>query len=915
MENIKEYKCKNCGALLNLNSAANGVISCEYCNSSFTLPKKDADDKLLGYLAAAERNITLGKFDDAYELYRKASEYDSTEPEAYFGMAIANYKIQYLKDLVNNRLLPICYEFKKIKFTKDKNYQKALETATDEQRETYRQKGEEIEYIQREFTSLEASGLDYDCFICTKVTEESDTANGNRYTNDATEAHKIYNYIKKNGYKPFYSEQDIRGRTGAAYEALILYALYFSECMLIVCSDEKYLQSPWVKNEYTRFLKMLENEDKERDSIAFVFNGNPIENLPGKKGKIQGINLADSSALSDILKFVETHTPEATKKREEEKRKKEERQRKLEEQQARLDEVMKLLAEQNNPQSPVSRSVENSGALNFHDMVLAAQASTDTVEAQAMYNMILKKNKNYSDAWFGLYKLEYDEDPMSSLNEDICSNKDLHWYNRTLDDINAYATSFEQSENFQNAVNCAKGLEAVRLDSFKKDVISRANSFKNIIFDKMLEKTYAFINDRKFKDSQQFLSTMLREFEDDNEKISYCKAALFVIDIASASEDNVVNISKTKIEIGDDFDFVKINELDNGFIDNYKAAKTLAKKDYLYVLNKFEQNLCNLIKEDFLIGNCTNSIYSEIKEDNDKKLITVKPTLKKYSVAKKSTLIGSIAFGLLAIIFLVFWDISVVGAAVGFPALVIAIVLTCLYNYNVWDSLILKIFIGALYLLSVIFLIFWKLSPVGAGVGFPSLVIGIGGVVAFFILDRKETKFNIAHVNYPKKMNDFIEVCIEAVNDDFKAYDNLLKILESTFSIDNMNLAKVEITAEMIDAKKQEYGEDYKERVYAIIAGNLEQLSEEKESNNTTATKSSSVAYVDDKMYCEKCHSKVKPTRKFNVALFIILCFIYLIPGIIYGIVCLCRPKNRCPICKSLCIPVYSAKQKGLPNA
>ena len=99
--------------------------------------------------------------------------------------------------------------------------------------------------------------------MCVKVSDEQ---GGN--TKDSYEALKLYNHLKKRGYKPFYSEEEIRGRTGTQYEATILYALYTSECMLIVCSKEEYLLTPWVKNEYSRFMELIHDERKDVDAMV-----------------------------------------------------------------------------------------------------------------------------------------------------------------------------------------------------------------------------------------------------------------------------------------------------------------------------------------------------------------------------------------------------------------------------------------------------------------------------------------------------------------------------------------------------------------------------------------------------------------------------------------------------------------------
>ena len=296
------FKCLGCGNGLESGKAVDGLVTCDFCGMKRTVPKRETKPAALTYLMLAEHDLEVGEFDKAYTGYRKAAEADGEEPEAYFGMALARFKVQYLKDFTAEtvRFQPICHEITEKKFTEDKNYLKALSLSSGNRRAKYEEQAREIDYINREFCTLKAKGAKYDCFLCVKVTNES-----GGHTEDSHTATTLYHELKKAGYSPFYSEEEVRGRTGADYEALILYALWSSRCMLVICSNEEYLQTPWVKNEYTRFIKMLREEEKEDRSIAIVFGDTPVEKLSGVQGKIQGIPFKSYDALDRIRAFVD----------------------------------------------------------------------------------------------------------------------------------------------------------------------------------------------------------------------------------------------------------------------------------------------------------------------------------------------------------------------------------------------------------------------------------------------------------------------------------------------------------------------------------------------------------------------------------------------------------------------------------
>lgn len=307
---MAQATCMGCGAPIDISKSAGGVVECSYCHRKNTVPKSASADAV-HFLAIGEHALMCGKFDEAYAACKKASELDKNESEAYFGMALAEFGVRYIKDEVGGRLQPVCHKIGDKSFTTDANYLAAIACASPEQTELYAERAEEIEHIRREFIGFENDGLDFDCFICAKLTD----ADGNR-TKDYKTADDIYWYLKNNGYKPFFSEYDVKDRTGADYEALICYALYASECMIVVCGDEEYLKTPWVKNEYMRFIELIDDEQKERDAICIAFNGKPIERLPGRSGRLQGVDTSVFGAAERIAEFVENHTPAARKKKE-----------------------------------------------------------------------------------------------------------------------------------------------------------------------------------------------------------------------------------------------------------------------------------------------------------------------------------------------------------------------------------------------------------------------------------------------------------------------------------------------------------------------------------------------------------------------------------------------------------------------
>ena len=95
MPDFEKFECPYCTHSLNPTEIKDGVMFCPWCGHSFTAVKPDS--KAAGFVAMGEHDLDTARFNDAYEAFEKAAELDPTEPEAYFGMALAEFNVRYLK--------------------------------------------------------------------------------------------------------------------------------------------------------------------------------------------------------------------------------------------------------------------------------------------------------------------------------------------------------------------------------------------------------------------------------------------------------------------------------------------------------------------------------------------------------------------------------------------------------------------------------------------------------------------------------------------------------------------------------------------------------------------------------------------------------------------------------------------------
>lgn len=263
-------------------------------------------------LNSAWEGLKEAQFDHAQELFRRVIDNRNYNvAEAYFGLALAESKVQLIWDYTQNRVQPICFDYG-INFSENRNYKEALEFCSGDRRAEYislaADIGELLSYF-REFRAMEGSGGDkpdtaYDCFICVKVSDKD----GNK-TDDCKwiEDNRVYEALNKE-VRTFYSEIDCgkyAEKGTLKYGALILYALSRAKCLLLVCSEEEYLQTPWVKNEYTRFCNFLKlrNQDAGKQ-IVMVIKGKEVELPNGLRSK--GYQDIDRMSQTNILSLVET---------------------------------------------------------------------------------------------------------------------------------------------------------------------------------------------------------------------------------------------------------------------------------------------------------------------------------------------------------------------------------------------------------------------------------------------------------------------------------------------------------------------------------------------------------------------------------------------------------------------------------
>ena len=300
-------KCKMCGGDLEIAEGVT-IAECEYCGTKQTVPKA-MDENLQNLFNRANTLRIKSEFDKAEKLYEKIIQADTTQSEAYWGLILCKYGIEYVDDPATFKKIPTCHRASYDSIIADDDYKSAIENADMSQRAIYEEQAKEIDRIQKDILVLAQKEETYDVFICYKETD----AKGHR-TQDSVIANDIYYQLTQEGFKVFYAAITLEGKLGSAYEPIIFAALNSAKVMLSIGTKPEYFNAVWVKNEWSRFLKIIK---KDRSKLLIpCYRDMDAYELPEEFAHLQAQDMAKIGFINDIVrgikKVIKKDEPKAT---------------------------------------------------------------------------------------------------------------------------------------------------------------------------------------------------------------------------------------------------------------------------------------------------------------------------------------------------------------------------------------------------------------------------------------------------------------------------------------------------------------------------------------------------------------------------------------------------------------------------
>ncbi len=276
-------KCKMCGGTLQVQEGSN-IAECMYCGTKQTIPKID-DEKKRQLFDRANLYRLNNEFDKASAVYEYIINDYPREAEAYWGVCLCRYGIEYVVDSRTNRRIPTCHRAQFKSILDDEDYKKACENADALSAQLYYGEAQYIDSVQKNILAISSREDPFDVFICYKETDEL----GGR-TRDSIVANFIYNELTNLGYKVFYSRVTLAEKLGTAYEPYIFSALNSAKVMLAIATKPEYYQATWVKNEWSRYLSLIEG-DRTKTLIPCFCDMTP-EDMPSEFAPLQALDIS-----------------------------------------------------------------------------------------------------------------------------------------------------------------------------------------------------------------------------------------------------------------------------------------------------------------------------------------------------------------------------------------------------------------------------------------------------------------------------------------------------------------------------------------------------------------------------------------------------------------------------------------------
>jgi len=238
---------------------------------------------------------------------------DAKDAEVYWRLLLCHYGIEY--QMEEDQLIPIILRPDLSPMESIGAYQNLKKSIkTEEQQSFYSARLDTIDfYLQRYREVKQNPEWQYDVFISVKQSFRKQP------TNDSMEAMKLYERIvskdpvlARKGLKVFCSTKTDLPST-EPYEPYIITALMSAKLLIVVGSCQEFMNSQWVKNEWSRFqylqeLDLKKKNQTDRKLLCYLIGGMTPHDIPREMKELQAI-VADADTGDKLRDIIEKTFP------------------------------------------------------------------------------------------------------------------------------------------------------------------------------------------------------------------------------------------------------------------------------------------------------------------------------------------------------------------------------------------------------------------------------------------------------------------------------------------------------------------------------------------------------------------------------------------------------------------------------
>ena len=288
----EELNCRCCGGVLKVKSS---LCVCDYCGATNFI--SIAASKYTNQLNRANKLRQEREFDNAARIYDVILAENGPTSDILWYRTLCEYGIEYVPDPVSDKYIPTLHRINDESILSYQLYTDALSLADEEQKNLLKEEAEYINKVQNEYLHIAENEAPYDVFICYKETDEET----GEQTEDVALAEQLYKDLSNRGFKVFFAKETLKTKLSIDYEPYIFAALKSSKAMVVLGTKPEYFMSVWVKNEWGRFLKLMQNDENKQ----LFFACDDPEELPRAFATKQAQLLGDKNALNNLANNVE----------------------------------------------------------------------------------------------------------------------------------------------------------------------------------------------------------------------------------------------------------------------------------------------------------------------------------------------------------------------------------------------------------------------------------------------------------------------------------------------------------------------------------------------------------------------------------------------------------------------------------